>query len=59
MELIIKKANEKDIEIIIDLAKIIWLPTYAQINSEEKNNYIFSIIYIIFKRMNHKTIYII
>jgi len=45
MELIIKKANEKDIDIIIDLAKIIWLPTYAQINSEEQNNYMFSIWY--------------
>lgn len=44
-ELIITKATELDIDVIIELAKSIWLPTYATINSDEQNNYMFSIWY--------------
>lgn len=44
-ELTITKASELDIDVIIELAKSIWLPTYSAINSEEQNNYMFSIWY--------------
>jgi len=45
MEITLHQAKEDDIDLIIDLAKKIWLPTYAEINSEEQNSYMFKIWY--------------
>jgi len=38
-------ATKNDIDTIILLAELAWKPTYAPINSEEQNNYMFNIWY--------------